>query len=111
MKRATVLFATVLAACLVGPLAARAQDPSILTLERIYASGDFRGQFFAAGSWLSDGSGYLTFERSEEVDGGRDIVRHDPETGATDVLVPAARLFPADAYGFAGRRSCGLPAP
>jgi dipeptidyl-peptidase-4 len=89
-----VLFASVLAACLVGPLAARAQDPSILTLERIYASGDFRGEFFAAGSWLSDGSGYLTFERSEEVEGGRDIVRHDPETGATDVLVPAARLIP-----------------
>ncbi len=95
MNRLKVLFAALLASCLVAPLTARAQDESLLTLERIYASGEFRGEFFGGAVWLEDGSGYVAFERSAEVPRGRDLVRYDPETGAGEVLIPAARFMPA----------------
>jgi hypothetical protein len=81
--------------CLAAPLGVQAQDPSLLTLERIYASADFRGEFFGPASWLADGSGYATLEPSAQFRGGRDIVRYDPETSDREIMVPAQRLVPA----------------
>ncbi|MGD8868012.1 MAG: S9 family peptidase [Gemmatimonadales bacterium] len=78
-----------------APLAAQRGDPSLLTLERIFASGEFRGDFFGPARWLADGSGYTTLEPSIRIQGGQDIVRYDPASGARDVLVPAERLIPA----------------
>jgi len=77
-----------------APLAAQRGDPSLLTLERIFASGEFRGDFFGPARWLADGSGYTTLEPSIRVQAGRDIVRYDPGSGAREVLVPAERLIP-----------------
>lgn len=81
--------------CLAAPLSAQSQDPSLLTLERIYASSDFRGEFFGPATWLADGSGYMTLEPSAQIRGGQDIVRYDPETGDREIMVPAQRLIPA----------------
>ncbi len=80
--------------CVAAPLSAQSQDPSLLTLERIYASADFRGEFFGPASWLADGSGYATLEPSAQFRGGREIVRYDPETGDREIIVPAQRLIP-----------------
>ena len=44
--------------------------------------------------WVPEGSAYTTWEDSKETPGGRDLVRHDPATGKTEVLVPAAHLIP-----------------
>ncbi len=88
--RHLVLIAAVLSAA-TAPVAAQTQDPSLLTLERIFASAEFRGDFFGPARWLSDGSGYTTLEFSDAAR-GRDIVRYDPETGAREVLVPATSL-------------------
>jgi dipeptidyl-peptidase-4 len=82
-------------ACLAVPLSAQSQDASLLTLERIYASAEFRGDFFGPASWLADGSGYVTLEPSAQLRGGQDIVRYDPETGDREIMVPAQRLVPA----------------
>ncbi len=87
-------FALLLVAVAATSVAAQANDPSLLTLERIFASGEFRGQFFGPARWLSDGSGYTTLEFSAETRGGLDVVRHDPATGDRSLLVPAARLVP-----------------
>ncbi len=89
-----LLFAFVLAA----PLAAQqGQQAAQVTLERLYASGDFRGEFFGPARWLPDG-GYTTLEWSTRVR-GRDIVRYDPATGEREVLVAATQLVPPGANG------------
>ncbi|MGD8318961.1 MAG: S9 family peptidase [Gemmatimonadota bacterium] len=79
-----------------APALAQQQDPSKLTVERIYASREFASDFFGPARWLADGSGYTTVERSPSVR-GLDIVKYDPASGRRDVLVPATRLVPRGA--------------
>src|SRR5690606_7792849 len=80
---------------LVGPLTAQTADSSLLSLERIYTSTEFRPEFFGPARWLAGGTAYTTLERSREGKGGQDLVRYDVETGTRTVLVPATRLIPA----------------
>ncbi len=72
----------------------QAADPSLLTIERVYASGDFRPEFFGPARWLARGAAYTTLELSREGKGGQDLVRYDVASGARTVLVPATRLIP-----------------
>ncbi|HXM39342.1 MAG TPA: S9 family peptidase [Gemmatimonadales bacterium] len=69
-------------------------DSTLLTVDRIYASPEFRGGSFGPLAWLGDGTAYTTLERPADAKDGRDIVRYDAQTGARTVLVPAARLVP-----------------
>ena len=72
---------------------AQAQDSSLLTLERIFASSELSSDYFGPAKWLADGSGYTTVELSRSVR-GLDIVKYDPATGSRQLLVPATRLVP-----------------
>jgi dipeptidyl-peptidase-4 len=69
-------------------------DSSLLTVDRIFGSPEFRGGSFGPLAWLSDGIGYTTLERTAGGKPGQDIVRYDAETGLKTILVPAARLKP-----------------
>jgi dipeptidyl-peptidase-4 len=71
-----------------------ANDSSLLTVDRIFASPEFRPGSVAALAWLSDGVGYTTLERRADGKPGRDIVRYDAESGFRTTLVPATRLVP-----------------
>ena len=71
-----------------------AADSSLLTVDRIFASTEFRGGSLTALVWLSDGTGYTTLERAVGGKAGQDLVRYDAETGLKTILVPAARLVP-----------------
>jgi len=64
-----------------------------LTLERVFASGEFRGEGFGPARWLADGSGYTTVEPSSS-GAGLELVHYAPETGDRQVLVRAASLVP-----------------
>src|SRR5262249_35036259 len=75
--------------------AAATTDTNALSLKRIFDSAEFNGDSFSA-RWLEDGSGYVTFENSRDTTGGRDLVRHDPKTGAKTILVPASDFIPPD---------------
>jgi len=79
-----------------GQVAAQrpAPDSSILTVDRIFASPEFRGGSLSALAWLSDGAGYTTLEPAAGGKPGKDLVRYDAETGLKTILVPAARLVP-----------------
>ena len=80
--------------------ASREAPPSAtpnISLEQIFASGDFRGERFGPARWIDDGAGYTTLESSESREGGRDIVRYDTESGERSILVSAARLVPPGA--------------
>ena len=70
-----------------------AQEGASLTLDRLFASGEFFPRGLGQIRWLEDGR-YTTLEPSTAVRGGVDIVRHDPATDATEVMVGASALVP-----------------
>ncbi|MFT7618437.1 MAG: dipeptidyl-peptidase-4 [Planctomycetota bacterium] len=74
-----------------------AQEPTLITLDRIHQSNDFSSQGFGPIRWLKDGSGYTTLESSQN--GGRDIVSYGPKSQGRTILVAADKLVPK------GRRS------
>ncbi len=79
------------------PLAARPPqaDPAKLTLDRVFASDDFRGEPGPHVHWL-DGGAYTTTRPSKAHKGGSDIVRVDA-AGKDEVLVAAEKLTPPGA--------------
>ena len=98
MQRRIYSSVVLIAAALGGNLAAQraAADSSLLTVDRIFGSPEFRGGSLGSLAWLSDGVGYTTLEPTTGgKGGGQDIVRYDAETGLKTILVPAARLVPA----------------
>ena len=80
--------------CFCPLIAAEPQDPSLLTLDRIFSSREFSTERFGGIQWLADGSGYTALESSASVKGGQDIVKCDPRTGKREVLISADRLVP-----------------
>lgn len=69
-------------------------DRRILTLDRIFASGDFRSETFGPARWLEDGSAYTTLEPASGNPEARDIVRYEAASGARSILIAAASLIP-----------------
>ena len=98
MLRRFVFLLVVSAGSLGGTLAAQrapAGSDSTLTVDRIFASPEFRASSLGPLAWLADGISYTTLEPPASGRSGRDIVRYDAETGLRTILVPAARLIPA----------------
>jgi len=116
IKGICVLLLAVTAGCTTGGFVGKERTPAeddsgYLTLERIYSSGEFGAEEFGPAHWLKDGTGYVTLEDSDyklekkddhdedkddqdEDVGAKDIVRYDPETGNSEIIVPAGRLIP-----------------
>ncbi|MBC8025960.1 MAG: S9 family peptidase [Steroidobacteraceae bacterium] len=62
-------------------------DPSMLSLQRIFASREFAAKSFGESRWLDD-STYTTVEQAAG-DAGNELVRYDATTGRRAVLVGA----------------------
>jgi dipeptidyl-peptidase-4 len=77
-------------------IAGENEDPSRLTVERIYGRHEFEPDHVSA-RWQVGDSAYLTLEPSKEPSGGQDLVRNDPASGEKTVLVSAAQLIPPGA--------------
>lgn len=77
-----------------APIAAQPpkSDPAKLTLDRIFASDEFRGDRVPPVKWL-EGGGYATLVPSKQFKGANDIVQFDA-TGKSETLVPAGKLVP-----------------
>jgi len=99
MNRLATRFASVLVLALTAaaPVFGQEADPGTLTLERIFASGDFQTDRFGPAKWLEGEGAYTTVEPSETFEGGSDIVRYDAASGAREILIPASRLVPEGA--------------
>lgn len=69
-------------------------DPSLLTVERVFDSNEFKTEEHGQFRWLDDSSAYTALEDSVETKDGKDIVRYDPSTGAREIVVPAQKLAP-----------------
>src|SRR5437879_11904491 len=74
-----------------------AADSSLLTVDRIFASPEFRGGSLTALAWLSDGTGYTTLERAAGGRAGQGLVRYDAGAGPQTLLVRAAPVVPPGA--------------
>jgi dipeptidyl-peptidase-4 len=87
-------FVRLLPAALVAalaPLGAQTTgDPSRITVERIFASPDFRGGVIPQPAWLSSGSSYIVPRPAK--DGGTELVKVDIATGSETVLAKADQL-------------------
>ena len=70
-------------------------DPAKLTLDRIFASDEFRGDRVPQVKWL-DGGVYTTLQPSKAHKGASDIVRVDA-TGKNETIVVAEKLVPPNA--------------
>ena len=91
-----ILVQLVVSVLFIGPptgVAAAQDDPSLLSIRRIYQSPEFASQPFGPSRWLGDGSAYTTVEPAEEGPGA-DLVRYDVERGGREVLVSARQLVP-----------------
>ncbi len=111
-SRSSLTCVTLILAWGVSLSAEKSSDVSLLTVARIFDSGEFEPEKFSA-RWLKSGSGYTTLEPSKDRTGGRDVVGHHPRTGKREILVPAAHLIPPgqsaplkiDGYSFSDDRS------
>ncbi len=93
-KLLALLFIQFLFLAISIPIVSAQEDPSILTLDRIFSSSEFRAERFGPARWLEDGSGYTTLEQSEAEVSGREIVKYNPKSGERTILVRADQLVP-----------------
>lgn len=70
------------------------QDPSLLSVERIFTNRDFRAETFGPARWLDGGSSYTTLEKSADDSAGMDIVKYDTKSGKRSILVSAKQMTP-----------------
>jgi dipeptidyl-peptidase-4 len=75
-------------------VAAEKKDPSRLTVSRIFDANEFVPEHVSA-RWTDVATGYTTLEPTGRPIGGRDIVRHDPATAATEIVVAADLMVPS----------------
>ena len=75
-------------------LKSQTEDKSLLTIDRIFDSKEFSSQWFGPARWIDSDNGYTTLEPSKEFKHARDIVKFDPETGKSEILVDAKHLIP-----------------
>jgi dipeptidyl-peptidase-4 len=69
-------------------------DPSMLSLDRIFASDEFGEDRPVPLRWSRRTSDYFTLETPEPGGAGRDLVRHAPASGRREIVVPASAFIP-----------------
>ena len=73
---------------------AQNSDPSLLTIDRIFNSGEFQPQGVGGFRWLKSGNAYTRIEPSPTVKGGTELVSYDVEKNTRTVLISAEKLVP-----------------
>jgi dipeptidyl-peptidase 4 len=89
--RITLLGLAALA--LATPASAQQADSTLLSVQRIYGTREFRSQSFGPARWLSGGAAYTTLEAAGG-EQGQNLVRYDSERGGREVLVAARQFIP-----------------
>ena len=98
MSHIRLLAATLtltLSVCIALPAQEPVADSSLLSLDRIFNSDEFKPERLDQVRWLADRPAYLKLEADSSAPGGaRSLVRYDVATGKAEVWVPASRLVP-----------------
>ncbi len=82
---------------ILGPLCLpgqEARDASQLTLDRIYATAEFRQEYMPPFQWTEGGDAYARVETNPE--GLQELVQYQLPDRTREVLIPADDLFPED---------------
>ncbi len=95
MKSRRVVFAGLFLFIAVAVGFAQQTDPSLLTLERIFESGEFGPRGIGGFRWLKSGDGYARLEPSPTTKGSMDLVSYDIATNKRAVIIAAEKLIPA----------------
>ncbi len=97
MKSYTIIVWLVLLTGTTATMAAQrlGDDPTKLTLDRIFASDEFRGEIAPSIKWLADGR-YTSLRPSGLHKAASDLVRVDA-AGKSEILVAAEKLIPSQA--------------
>ena len=104
LHRITLIALTI--GVLTTTAAAQEESRSLVTLDRIYKSKEFRAKGFVTTEWHEEGKGYTTLESSANLADGIDLVRYDLKTGertilvAAETLIPEGRTTPIKIYGY-----------
>lgn len=72
------------------------EDSQFLTLDRIYASSEFRQESTPRIRWIDEGNSYVISEPSLAVEGGRDMMRVESNSQLKSVWISATELIPED---------------
>jgi dipeptidyl-peptidase-4 len=73
IRRRKLLLTVLLLQLLFGAhVYAQQSDPSVLTLDRIFSSREFRSESFGPARWIDDGRAYTTLEPSATDKDARD---------------------------------------
>lgn len=72
----------------------QAIDSSLLSIDRLFNSGEFRQDRFGGYQWMSNGDAYTILERSNDVEGGRNLVKYDAKSGESEILIAASSFIP-----------------
>jgi len=70
------------------------QSDSLLTIDRIYASGEFRQDYERSIQWIEDGKSYVTIEETEN--GADELIKYDSKTQKRSTYVAASKLKTTD---------------
>ncbi len=92
-RRLTLLAVLASAPSLHAQDVAAATDSSIVTLDRLFNSDFFSGDYVPPIRWTPDGQAYYSYDRREGAK-GPDLVRVNPATGDKTVLVRSEQLTP-----------------
>jgi dipeptidyl-peptidase-4 len=89
------LFFTVLT--VITAFGLQAQDASLLTIDRVFNSNEFSQERAPKIRWVDEGEGYITQERSLEIEGGKDLVRYNTQEQRSRLFLSAKKLIPEGA--------------
>lgn len=78
----------------IAQAASEPADPTLLTLDRIFGSGEFAEHGLGQYQWSKRTAAYFMWESPEGGGKGRDLVRNTAATGRKDTVVPASALIP-----------------
>lgn len=77
-----------------GPLSAQTlADSSLLTIDRIYNSAEFRQESEKRMQWIEEGEAFLTTEKSKNIEKAVDIVRYGSALNERSIFIPAESLL------------------
>ncbi len=92
-----MLYIVLFLGCFSGFAFGQTPDPSLLTIDRIFTSGEFGAQGVGGFRWLKSGNAYTKIEASPSVTDGTDLVSYDVKKNSRSVLIAAEKLIPAGA--------------
>ncbi|MEL6592386.1 MAG: DPP IV N-terminal domain-containing protein, partial [Bacteroidota bacterium] len=93
-KLLSIMLALVMGLLCLPVFAQDGEDPSILTIDRIFQSPEFYGDYFRGANWSEDGKSFTQLSYSKT---GNSIDRVDPITGEHTQVISPAQLTPEGA--------------